>query len=85
MDLIGFVNLKGGPNGHPRPIEIHAHDHYRYVSDMAAWIHQALASETELISALLAKTQLRMCEHLFPTHGQFLRKRRNIVLKLSKY
>jgi len=49
---------QGGPNGHPRPIEIHAHDHYRYVSDMAAWIHQALASETELISALLAKTQL---------------------------
>jgi len=50
----GFMTAltMGGPNGMPRPIEIHAHDEYRYVSDMAAWVHQALAFESELIHAL---------------------------------
>lgn len=47
---------QGGPNGMPRPIEIHAHDPLRYVGDMLAWIHQALASESELINSLLANT-----------------------------
>ena len=28
----------------PRPIEVHAHDPRRYVLDMMAWVHQALAS-----------------------------------------
>lgn len=41
--------------GRPRPIEIHAHDPQRYVSDMSAWIHQSLASEAELITTLLKK------------------------------
>jgi conserved oligomeric Golgi complex subunit 6 len=44
----------GGPDGVPRPIELHADDPVRYVSDMLAWIHQALASEREFIIALLA-------------------------------
>eukprot|EP01114_Cavostelium_apophysatum_P003972 TRINITY_DN14104_c0_g1_i1.p1 TRINITY_DN14104_c0_g1~~TRINITY_DN14104_c0_g1_i1.p1 ORF type:complete len:708 (+),score=123.47 TRINITY_DN14104_c0_g1_i1:88-2124(+) len=44
---------QGGPNGMPRPIEIHAHDPLRYVGDMLAWIHQALASESELVHGLL--------------------------------
>lgn len=38
----------------PRPIEMHAHDAARYVSDMLAWVHQLLASERELIVSLLA-------------------------------
>lgn len=38
----------------PRPIEMHAHDAVRYVSDMLAWVHQLLASERELIVSLLA-------------------------------
>eukprot|EP01124_Arcella_intermedia_P031592 TRINITY_DN7172_c0_g1_i1.p1 TRINITY_DN7172_c0_g1~~TRINITY_DN7172_c0_g1_i1.p1 ORF type:complete len:654 (+),score=160.78 TRINITY_DN7172_c0_g1_i1:257-1963(+) len=46
---------QGGPSGIPRPIELHAHDPRRYVGDMAAWIHQALASESELISSLLRR------------------------------
>eukprot|EP00301_Raphidiophrys_heterophryoidea_P003261 c11480_g1_i1.p1 GENE.c11480_g1_i1~~c11480_g1_i1.p1 ORF type:complete len:657 (+),score=167.69 c11480_g1_i1:60-1973(+) len=43
----------GGPGGIPRPIELSAHDPVRYCSDMLAWIHQAIASETSLITALL--------------------------------
>lgn len=36
-----------------RPIEIHIHDPLRYIGDMLAWIHQAAASEYELIAALI--------------------------------
>ncbi|KAJ3682175.1 hypothetical protein LUZ60_014748 [Juncus effusus] len=44
---------RGGPGGLPRPIEVHAHDPLRYVGDMLGWLHQALASERELILTLL--------------------------------
>ncbi|KAK4490856.1 hypothetical protein RD792_001571 [Penstemon davidsonii] len=44
---------RGGPSGLPRPIEVHAHDPLRYVGDMLGWLHQALASERELVFALL--------------------------------
>ena len=37
----------------PRPIEVHAHDPRRYIGDMAAWIHQSLASEDELLHSLI--------------------------------
>jgi len=37
-----------------KPIEMHAHDPIRYVGDMLAWIHQAVASESELIRSLFA-------------------------------
>ena len=47
---------RGGTNGHPKPIEIHAHDPQRYVADMLAWVHQALASERELLVALFSDT-----------------------------
>eukprot|EP01130_Rhizamoeba_saxonica_P000955 TRINITY_DN10833_c0_g1_i1.p1 TRINITY_DN10833_c0_g1~~TRINITY_DN10833_c0_g1_i1.p1 ORF type:complete len:632 (-),score=112.03 TRINITY_DN10833_c0_g1_i1:39-1691(-) len=43
----------GGEGGMPRPIEIHAHDPFRYVSDMLAWIHQFLATESILIQTLI--------------------------------
>jgi hypothetical protein len=43
---------RGGPNGLPRPIELHAHDPTRYVGDMLAWIHQATAGEREFLDAL---------------------------------
>lgn len=46
----------GGPGGMPRPIELHAHDAMRYTNDMLAWIHQALASEKELMYRLFATT-----------------------------
>lgn len=45
---------KGGPNGLPRPIELHAHDPTRYVGDMLAWIHQTTASEHEFLESLFA-------------------------------
>jgi len=38
----------------PRPIEVHAHDPLRYVGDMLGWLHQALASERDLVLALLS-------------------------------
>ncbi|KAL9424799.1 hypothetical protein AB3S75_031839 [Citrus x aurantiifolia] len=44
---------RGGPGGLPRPIEVHAHDPLRYVRDMLGWLHQALASERELVLGLL--------------------------------
>jgi len=43
---------RGGPGGTPRPMEMHAHDPRRYAGDMLAWLHQALASEHELMDAL---------------------------------
>jgi hypothetical protein len=45
--------VKGGPNGHPKPIELHAHEPIRYVGDMLAWIHQTAASEREMLHVLL--------------------------------
>ena len=49
-----FINAltKGGPNGFPRPIEVHAHDPLRYLGDMLAWVHQAVASEREIVMGL---------------------------------
>ncbi|XP_052210726.1 conserved oligomeric Golgi complex subunit 6 [Diospyros lotus] len=44
---------RGGPGGLPRPIEVHAHDPLRYIGDMLGWLHQALASERELVLGLL--------------------------------
>eukprot|EP00854_Cymbomonas_tetramitiformis_P024152 gene24152-29313_t len=43
---------RGGPGGVPRPMEMHSHDPRRYVGDMLAWLHQALASEHELMTGL---------------------------------
>ncbi|CAG5126682.1 unnamed protein product [Candidula unifasciata] len=44
---------RGGPNGTPRPIELHSHDPLRYVGDMLAWLHQTSASEKEYLQSLL--------------------------------
>eukprot|EP00898_Chlorokybus_atmophyticus_P001925 jgi/Chlat1/2733/Chrsp182S02898 len=46
---------RGGPGGTPRPIELHAHDPRRYIGDMLAWLHQALASERELALTLFGE------------------------------
>ncbi|KAF4576413.1 Golgi transport complex subunit 6 [Pleurotus pulmonarius] len=43
---------RGGPSGLPRPIELHAHDPIRYVGDMLAWVHQAIAAEREFLESL---------------------------------
>ncbi|KIK92098.1 hypothetical protein PAXRUDRAFT_830282 [Paxillus rubicundulus Ve08.2h10] len=43
---------RGGPSGLPRPIELHAHDPIRYVGDMLAWVHQAIAAECEFLESL---------------------------------
>jgi hypothetical protein len=47
---------RGGPSGLPRPIELHAHDPLRYVGDMLAWVHQAIAAERELLESLFGIT-----------------------------
>lgn len=46
--------LKSGAGG-ARPIEVHAHDAPRYVADMLAWVHQALAGERELLMSMLGR------------------------------
>jgi hypothetical protein len=48
---------RGGPGGVPRPIEIHAHDPKRYINDMLAWVHQALAGEKEFVVALFGSDE----------------------------
>lgn len=48
---------RGGPGGVPRPIEIHAHDPKRYINDMLAWVHQALAGEKEFAVALFGSDE----------------------------
>lgn len=52
--LSSFITAltRGGPSGLPRPIEIHAHDPLRYVGDMLAWVHQAIAAEREFLESL---------------------------------
>jgi len=45
---------RGGPNGTPRPIEVHAHDPLRYVGDMLSWLHQASMEEREMLQQLFA-------------------------------
>lgn len=45
---------RGGPSGYPRPIELHAHDPLRYVGDMLAWVHQAIAAEREFLESLFS-------------------------------
>lgn len=50
---------RGGPNGLPRPIELHAHDPTRYVGDMLAWVHQATAGEREFLDSLFDVTSHR--------------------------
>uniref|UniRef100_A0A915PP02 Conserved oligomeric Golgi complex subunit 6 n=1 Tax=Setaria digitata TaxID=48799 RepID=A0A915PP02_9BILA len=44
---------RGGAGGTPKPIELLSHDPLRYISDMLAWIHQTIATERELLQALL--------------------------------
>ncbi|CAM9217699.1 unnamed protein product [Phaeothamnion confervicola] len=43
---------QGSSQRQVRPIEIQAHDPVRYVGDMLAWVHQAVAVERELLAAL---------------------------------
>ncbi|KAJ3516161.1 hypothetical protein NLJ89_g1297 [Agrocybe chaxingu] len=52
--LSSFISAltRGGPSGYPRPIELHAHDPMRYVGDMLAWVHQAIAAEREFLESL---------------------------------
>uniref|UniRef100_A0A8H7Y3X8 Conserved oligomeric Golgi complex subunit 6 n=1 Tax=Psilocybe cubensis TaxID=181762 RepID=A0A8H7Y3X8_PSICU len=48
---------RGGPSGYPRPIELHAHDPLRYLGDMLAWVHQAIAAEREFLESLFGLKQ----------------------------
>lgn len=54
---------RGGTGGTPRPIELHSHDPLRYVGDMLAWLHQATASEKEILEALLKRCSLKELEN----------------------
>lgn len=45
--------IQGTPGS--RPIEMHAHDPLRYVGDMLAWVHQAVAGEREFLGQLFGE------------------------------
>lgn len=45
------------PTYMPRPIELHAHDPLRYVGDMLAWIHQAVASERDFLTSVFSRIE----------------------------
>ena len=49
----GFVAALTAGTPQTRPIEMHAHDPVRFVGDMLAWLHQAVAAEYEAVSTLL--------------------------------
>lgn len=63
-----FMNAlkRGGPNGIPKPIEIHAHDPFRYVGDMLGCLHQLLASEYEFLSSLFFGVSIENSKLLKP-------------------
>jgi conserved oligomeric Golgi complex subunit 6 len=47
---------QGGPSGQVfRAMDLHAHDSVRYVGDMLAWMHQAVASEEEFLEAVFGE------------------------------
>lgn len=48
--------LTQGTSG-SRPIELHAHDPVRYVGDILAWIHQAVASEREFLGQVFGEKE----------------------------
>jgi conserved oligomeric Golgi complex subunit 6 len=49
---------QGGPSGQVfRAIDLHAHDAVRYVGDMLAWMHQAVASEEEFLEAVFGEAR----------------------------
>lgn len=49
---------QGGPSGQLyRAIDLHANDAIRYISDMLAWMHQALASEEEFLQVIFGDGQ----------------------------
>lgn len=48
-----IIALTQGPSGQLyRAIDLHANDSARYISDMLAWMHQALASEEEFLQVI---------------------------------
>jgi len=48
---------QGGSGGRiSRAMDLHAHESTRYVGDMLAWMHQAVASEEELLQVLFGST-----------------------------
>ncbi|KAF8322621.1 oligomeric complex COG6 [Clavulina sp. PMI_390] len=57
LNMFTTALTRGGPSGLPRPIELHAHDPIRYVGDMLAWVHQAMATEREFLDSLFGLHQ----------------------------
>ena len=51
--IVALTRGSSGPNGNSRPIELHAHDVFRYLSDMLAWVHVSIATETDVLTNLV--------------------------------
>ncbi|XP_053213539.1 conserved oligomeric Golgi complex subunit 6-like [Panonychus citri] len=49
---------RGGDAGNPPPIDLNSNDAVRYVGDMLTWVHQAIASEKELLIQLVQLCKL---------------------------
>ena len=62
-----FLDALTRGGGGARPIEVHAHDPLRYAGDMLAHLHQAVASEHELLQLLFAPSSLSAPFHPPPT------------------
>ena len=50
--IVALTRGTSGQNGISRPIELHAHDVFRYLSDMLAWVHVSIATETDVLTTL---------------------------------
>ncbi|GAA6043711.1 hypothetical protein JCM8097_007495 [Rhodosporidiobolus ruineniae] len=82
LNLFLDALTRGGPNGLPRPIELHAHDPIRYIGDMLAWIHQAMAGEREFLESLFGvKEETRMVGSV---HGYSRHKRTVTAVRVVK-
>ena len=56
MHLIYQCRTQGGPSGKAhRAMDMHAHDAVRYIGDMLAWTHQAVASEEEFLESIFGE------------------------------
>lgn len=61
---------QGGSTGKVfRAIDLHAHDPVRYVGDMLAWMHQAVASEEEFLEAIFGNNRYETSSSSSETGG----------------
>jgi len=63
---------KGENSLSARPIDVQAHDPVRYLGDILAWVHQAVAGEREILSLVLGVAAKSRQSHLEPGNETWL-------------